>query len=78
MFYHDETIFHMIDRCTRWHAGCILKADKDGKKKTTQNLLEALYLVWLSVHGPMETLYVDGESGLNANACTNLHEERGH
>ena len=65
MFYKKEVILHLIDRCTRWHSGMVLRADIDGKKKSLQNLIDGIYDCWLKTHGPMEVLYVDGESSLS-------------
>ena len=59
MFYKAFIIFHMIYRCARWHAAKIVQT------KFEDELLNALFTVWTSVHGPPEFFYIDGESGLN-------------
>ena len=46
MFYKKEVIFHMIDRCTRWHAATILRPDIDGKKKAWVHWEERLNPSW--------------------------------
>ena len=59
LFYKDHIIFHSICRAVRWHAGKVVSS------KQEQELLDALYSTWISIHGPMEYWYIDGESGLN-------------
>ena len=60
MFYRTFIVFHMIDRCTRWHAGLII----DNKEEAT--LLDALHVCWISIFGAMQKLYSDGESGMTS------------
>ena len=47
MFVYKYTIFHLIDRCTRWHAACVVE------NRESQTLIDALDRLWVSVHGPM-------------------------
>ena len=77
LFYHKEVICHLIDRCTRWHAACILKGNLEGKgKKTTESLLDAVFVIWLAIFGPPQFLYVDGESGIiNKEAIESLKKQ---
>ena len=51
--------FHMICRCTRWHAAKIIQTREEAE------LMDALLTVWRSVHGPPEFFYIDGKLGLN-------------
>ena len=62
LFYKSYIIFHLLDRCTRWHAG------KPIEDKSESTLRAALNSVWISMFGPMENLYTDGESGFTADA----------
>ena len=61
MFYRDKVIFHMIDRCTRWHA------TKEVPSKHTDPMLQAIAEVWVAIHGPPKEIICDGES-----ACKTL------
>ena len=58
MFYKQYTICHFIDRASRWHlaVGVPGKTDKDR--------WEAMATTWLTHHGPMTELIVDGETGV--------------
>ena len=58
MFYKDFIVCHFIDRASRWHA------TKEVKSKSTEELFEAMMTSWITIHGPMEELIVDGESGV--------------
>ena len=58
MFVLHYIIFHLIDRCTRWHAACLVPS------KEYHILLDALDTIWVSIHGPMRELIMDGEAGL--------------
>ena len=49
---------HFIDRASRWHAAKMI----ENKEDTT--LVEALMTTWIQIHGPMNELIVDGESGV--------------
>ena len=67
MFYRDYIIFHIMDRCTRFHTG------DEAKDKSEDTLIELYELTWCKHFGPFEILYVDGESGLtNKNARARL------
>ena len=50
----------MVDRCTRWHAACLVNSKED------HVLLDALNTIWVGIHGPMRELIMDGEAGLAA------------
>jgi hypothetical protein len=54
----DTPIFHMIDRCTRWHAARVVPSKGD------VDLMRAFDEMWVSVHGAPKELIVDGESGI--------------
>ena len=58
MFYRKVIIFHMIDRCTRWHSACIIT------DKQEATLMKAIDEQWVSLHGAPKELTVDGESGI--------------
>ena len=63
MFYKQYIICHCIDRCTRWHAS------SEVPNKEEQTLLDAIHSTWISIHGPPEFLYTDGESGLTTDSA---------
>ena len=48
----------MIDRCTRWHAA------REVPGKDMETLISAIDEMWVSHHGPMKELIVDGETAL--------------
>ena len=58
MFYKSFTIFHGVDRASRWHAAKIIEDKEDG------TLLEAIMTTWVGIHGPMTQLIIDGESDI--------------
>ena len=58
LFYRQHIICHAICRATRWHAATVVTS-KDG-----EILQEALFMMWISIHGPMSNLISDGEGGL--------------
>ena len=58
LFYKTHIVFHLICRATRWHA------TKEIHDKTTETLLNCLVECWISIHGPMQNLHMDGESGM--------------
>jgi hypothetical protein len=60
MFAYNYIIFNLIDRCTRWHAACLVQSKED------HALLEALNSTWVGIDGPMRVLIIDGEAGLAA------------
>ena len=60
LFVNKSIIFHMLDRCTRWHAAQVVPA------KAGANLVNSLDETWLRVHGPMRVLNMDREGGIYA------------
>ena len=58
LFIYDYKIFHMIDRCTRWHAATLVE------DKSTESLIGALNDAWITIHGPMKELISDGETAI--------------
>ena len=62
VFIHSFAILHFVDRCTRWHAAVIVP------DKTEESIIKALHSTWISIHGPMKELIMDGESGVAASA----------
>ena len=67
VFIYKFIVFHMIDRCTRWHAGMVIP------DKTEDTLMRAIDSCWVSTHGPMKELITDGESGICASAETKTY-----
>jgi hypothetical protein len=63
-------IFHLIDRCTRWHAACLVQSKAD------HALLDALNSIWVGIHGPMRELIMDGEAGLAASGSAKQYFDR--
>ena len=57
-FVYKFMIFHMVDRCTRWHAATVISS------KEESCLIEALEENWIQLHGPMKELITDMESGI--------------
>ena len=60
LFVLQYMIFHLVDACTRFHAGEVIK------DKYEDTLVKTLWTAWIGIHGPMEELVIDGEGGLNA------------
>ena len=58
LFVHKEVIFHLLDRCTRWHATRVVPG------KVDDMLMTALDDLWVSSHGAPRELIVDGETGI--------------
>ena len=56
-FFYKSIVFHLIDSCTRWYQA----NEIDNKDEDT--LIDALDS-WCSIHGPMQDLYMDGESAM--------------
>ena len=57
LFIYNFIIFHLIDRCIRWHVARLVK----GKK--APDLIPVLDF-WCEMYGPMKYLIVDGERGI--------------
>ena len=64
LFVRKTIVFHMLDRCTRWHATRVIP------DKTEDTLMKAIDELWVSVHGAPKELIVDGESGIAVSAQT--------
>ena len=62
VFIHSFAILHFVDRCTRWHAAVIVPDE------TEDSIIKALHSHWISIHGPMKELIMDGESVVAASA----------
>ena len=60
MFFEIFSIWHMLDRADRWHAGRQIFG------KTSDTLQEAIDLSWLQVFGPFKRLIIDGEKGVDS------------
>ena len=59
LFYRRHKVWHMIDRCDRFHATTEIT------DKSTETLCDAISRCWISLFGPFKYLIIDGESGLN-------------
>ena len=63
LFYHGPDsgmiVSHMIDRATRYADVCCIP------NKEKETLIQAYLTTWPPRYGPFETLYSDGEGGLN-------------
>ena len=46
LFVHKHIIFHLLDRCTRWHAAVVIE------NKESATLIKALDTTWVTIHGP--------------------------
>ena len=58
LFFREHIIFHMIDRCIRWHA------TQEVTGRFMETLIEAIDKIWVSIHGPMREFIIDGEAAL--------------
>ena len=58
LFVHKNIIFHMLDRCTRWHAATLTPNKED------ESLITAIDTIWTGIHGPPKELITDSESGI--------------
>ena len=58
LFMYKYIIFHLLDRSSRWHAGCLMAS------KEEDECLKALGTAWITHHGAMNELITDGESGI--------------
>jgi hypothetical protein len=59
LFVLQYMLFHLVDACTRFHAGEVID------DKTEETLIQTLWTAWIGLHGPMDELVIDGEGGLN-------------
>ena len=72
LFIWTKAVFHMLDRCTRWHATTVIP------DKSEDSLITAINTLWVSTHGPMKELIVDGESGIVASdKCQSFLQRHG-
>ena len=62
VFYLFTQYSHFVDRCTRWHAAIVVP------DKTEDSIIRGLHSQWISIHGPMRELIMDGERGVAASA----------
>jgi hypothetical protein len=70
LFIEKHIIFHMMDRCTRWHAARLIP------DKTEGTLMKAIDELWVSIHGSPKELITDGETGIVASEATNQYLHR--
>ncbi|CAE7222318.1 unnamed protein product [Symbiodinium sp. CCMP2592] len=71
LFYRTFIVCHLICRATRWHAGCAIP-NKEGEA-----IYESICTNWVSIHGPMQQLIADGESGLWSEAVASRLKRQG-
>jgi len=60
LFHGKHIILHMVDRCTRWHAAVEIP------DKTMASIVTGIQSLWVSLHGSMSELIVDGESAVKS------------
>ena len=60
MFYDEHMIFHLLDRCTRWHAAMVLP------DKTANSLMTAISTLWITQFGAPTEFIHDEERGITA------------
>ena len=70
MYYLGKIIFHMLCRCTRWHAA------KEIPKNDDETVIEAIYDIWVKVHGSPKLLVGDGGREWEVSLDTNLFFKR--
>ena len=58
VYYKEQPILHLVDRCTRWHAAVLVPS------RTTKDLIEAIDTSWIRVFGPMKKLVLDMETAI--------------
>lgn len=67
----QKMFLHLVDRAVRWCSTIELE------EKTTEKLLDAIDTCWVMIFGPMKTLIVDGELGLDNESSTWYFQVRG-
>ena len=73
LFVEKHIIFHMIDRCTRFHCARVVPNRED------DTLIKAINEMWISTHGPMGELISDNETGIKfSDAIQKLEPARGN
>merc|ERR1712026_524797 len=70
LFVEKHIIFHMIDRCTRWHATMLVADTQEA------TLMHAIENLWVTTHGPPKELIVDGEGGIALSDMTKSYLHR--
>ena len=70
LFVLTYIIYHLIDRCARWHTACLIPSKED------HVLIDALNAMWVGVHGPMRELIRDGESGIARAELARQYDDR--
>ena len=58
MFYKTFKIWHMIDKCDRFHNGTEIQ------RKDAESLMAAIAKAWIQLFGPFKFLIIDGEKGI--------------
>ena len=71
LFYRSFVVCHLVCRATRWHAGCAIPS-KEGEV-----LYENINTCWIGIHGPMQQLIADGETGLWSDAIAQRIKRQG-
>ena len=55
LFVYQRSVMHFLDRCTRWHSAIEIP------DKTEDSFMTAIHRAWITTHGPMKELIMDGE-----------------
>ena len=69
MFYKKYKIFHLVCRCTRWYHAVVITDRED------DTLIYAID-TWVRIHGPMQELISDAETGLAVSEKTQQYLDR--
>ena len=67
----QKMFLHLVDRAVRW---CSTTELED---KSTEKLLDAIDTCWVAIFGPMKTIIIDGELGLDNESSTWYFQVRG-
>lgn len=67
----QKIFLHLVDRAVRWCSTAELK------DKSTEKLLDAIDACWVTIFGPMKTIIMDGELGLDNESSTWYFQVRG-
>jgi hypothetical protein len=70
LFHGHHVVFHMIDRCTRWHAAQVVP------DRSTETLINAVDKMWVGLHGPPAEIICDGERSIAESDATSEYCKR--
>ena len=66
VFIYKKIVLHFLDRCTRWHSAI------EVKDKTPDSFMHGIHRAWITTHGPMKQLFMDGERGVAESSRSTL------